>query len=80
MKKIGISIGIVALAIGMFSFVNEYKYRTLENRSYERGEKLRKCLSQAEQTYLRSSSLRLPNRILLHPAGTLLCESGWKPF
>lgn len=40
MKKLGISIGIVALVIGMFSFVNEYQYRNLKNTSYVRGEKL----------------------------------------
>lgn len=40
MKKFGISVGVIALMVITFSFVNEFQYRRIENRSYDRGEKL----------------------------------------
>jgi len=40
MKKLGFGIGIIALVISLFSFVNEYKYRKIKNTNYNRGERL----------------------------------------
>lgn len=40
MKRIFISLGIVVVAVALFSFVNEYQYRKLRNTNYKRGERL----------------------------------------
>lgn len=40
MKRIGIIVASVLFIVGLFSFVNEYQYRELKNKNYDRGERL----------------------------------------